>query len=137
MKPRTVRVLLGKPGLDGHSRGVKAVAHALRDAGVEVIYTGLHQTPEQLVATAIEESVDVLGLSVLSGSHLTLCRKVVEQLKTRAVSDMVVIVGGLIPAKDEPQLRNLGVDRVFPSNSRFEDIVDFVKSVRSQVDERS
>jgi methylmalonyl-CoA mutase C-terminal domain/subunit len=79
----------------------------------------------------------VLGLSVLSGSHLTLCRKVVEQLKTRAVSDMVVIVGGLIPAKDEPQLRNLGVDRVFPSNSRFEDIVDFVKSVRSQVDERS
>jgi methylmalonyl-CoA mutase C-terminal domain/subunit len=129
MKPKTVRVLLGKPGLDGHSRGVKVVAHALRDAGVEVIYTGLHHTPEQLVSTAIEESVDVLGLSILSGAHLTLCRKVMEELKAKKVSDIVVIVGGLIPARDEPKLRQLGVDRVFSSNSSFEDIVDFVKNV--------
>jgi methylmalonyl-CoA mutase C-terminal domain/subunit len=125
MKP--VRVLIAKPGLDGHDRGAKVVALALRDAGCEVIYTGLHQTVEQIVETASQEDVDVIGLSVLSGAHLPITGKLMAALRAAGLDGRPVLVGGNIPARDVEPLRALGVAAVFPTGSRFEEIVAFVK----------
>ena len=126
-KARKIRVLLGKPGLDGHDRGVKVVARGFRDAGFEVIYTGLHQTPEQIVNAAIQEDVDLVGLSSLSGAHLYLFSEVVRQLKERGCDDMTVIAGGIIPAEDIPVLKKLGVKKVFLPGTSIQDIVGWVK----------
>jgi methylmalonyl-CoA mutase C-terminal domain/subunit len=121
-----VRVVIAKPGLDGHDRGAKVVARALRDAGVEVVYTGLHQTPEQIVETAIQEDADAVGLSVLSGAHMTLFRRVVELLRERDAADIVVFGGGIIPEADIPELERLGVARVFTPGTPTQDIVAWV-----------
>ncbi len=131
---KRVRVLLAKPGLDGHSRGIKSVAYALRDAGVEVIYTGLRQTTDQIIKTSIQESVDIIGLSILSGGHLTICEKLMKQLKEKGLN-IIVIVGGVIPIRDESKLTELGVIRVFSTNSKFEDIINFVKNVGEKKNE--
>ena len=121
-----VRVVVAKPGLDGHDRGAKVIARALRDAGMEVIYTGLHQTPEQIVETVIQEDADAVGLSILSGAHMTLVPKVVELLRANGVEDVVVTVGGTIPAEDIEELKALGVDEVFTPGVRLQAIVDFL-----------
>ncbi len=122
-----VRVVVAKPGLDGHDRGAKVVARALRDAGMEVVYTGLHQTPEQIVEAAIQEDADVVGLSVLSGAHMTLFAKVVELLKARDAADIVVFGGGIIPEADIPELERLGVSKVFTPGATTTDIVAWVR----------
>ena len=129
--PRTasgapIRVVVAKPGLDGHDRGAKVVARALRDAGIEVVYTGLHQTPEQIVETAIQEDADVIGLSVLSGAHMTLFAAVLEQLAARDAADIVVFGGGIIPEGDIPQLEALGVAKIFTPGATTLSIVDWV-----------
>lgn len=126
-----LRVLIGKVGLDGHDRGVKLIARALRDAGTEVIYTGLHQTPEQVVGTAIQEDVDAIGLSILSGAHNTLFRRVVELLKEQGAEDIVVFGGGIIPDEDLPRLKAAGVRALFRPGTPMNEIVDFVKGLRS------
>ena len=131
LRPMTetpVRVVVAKPGLDGHDRGAKVVARALRDAGMEVVYTGLHQTPEQIVEAAIQEDADAVGLSVLSGAHMTLFAKVVELLKQRDASDIVVFGGGIIPEDDIPELEKLGVAKVFTPGATTTEIVDWVRS---------
>jgi methylmalonyl-CoA mutase C-terminal domain/subunit len=123
-----VRVVMAKPGLDGHDRGAKVVARALRDAGVEVIYTGLHQTPEQIVATAVQEDADAIGLSVLSGAHMTLFTRVLDLLRERGASDIVVFGGGIIPAADIPELKALGVAEVFTPGASTQRIVEWVRT---------
>jgi len=123
-----IRVVVAKPGLDGHDRGAKVVARALRDAGMEVIYTGLHQTPEQIVETAIQEDADAVGLSVLSGAHMTLFRRVVELLRQRDAADIVVFGGGIIPAADIPELAKLGVPKVFTPGATTQSIVEWVRA---------
>jgi methylmalonyl-CoA mutase, C-terminal domain len=122
------RVVVAKPGLDGHDRGAKIVARALRDAGVEVIYTGLHQSPEQIVETAIQEDADAIGLPVLSGAHMTLFRRVVELLEERGVADIVVFGGGIIPEEDFPELERLGVAKIFTPGATTESIVEWVRA---------
>ena len=122
-----IRVVVAKPGLDGHDRGAKVVARALRDAGMEVIYTGLHQTPEQIVETALQEDADAVGLSVLSGAHMTLFRRVVELLRERDASDIVVFGGGIIPEADIPELTRIGVARVFTPGASTQSIVEWVR----------
>jgi methylmalonyl-CoA mutase cobalamin-binding domain/chain len=124
-----VRVLIGKVGLDGHDRGVKLIARALRDAGMEVIYTGLHQTPEQVVNTAIQEDVDAIGLSILSGAHNTLFRRVLELLKEQSAEDIVLFGGGIIPDEDLPALKAAGVRALFRPGTPMNEIVDFVKGL--------
>ena len=121
------RVLIAKPGLDGHDRGAKVIARALRDAGMEVIYTGLFQTPEQIVQTAIQEDADGIGLSILSGAHMTLFPLVLEQLKAQGAEDVVFFGGGTIPPDDVAQLKRLGVREVFTPGAPLQNIVDFVK----------
>ena len=123
-----IRIVVGKPGLDGHDRGAKIVARALRDAGHEVIYTGLHQTPEQIVETAIQEDADLIGLSVLSGAHMTLFKRLVELLAERDASDIVVFGGGIIPDEDVPVLEELGVAKVFTPGATTGDITGWVSS---------
>jgi methylmalonyl-CoA mutase C-terminal domain/subunit len=123
---RPIRVVIAKPGLDGHDRGAKVVARALRDAGLEVIYTGLHQTPEQVVATAIQEDADVIGLSILSGAHLTLFPAVINLLREQGAADVIVFGGGIIPAADVPTLTAAGVARVFHPGARTQDIAEWV-----------
>ena len=123
-----IRVVVAKPGLDGHDRGAKIVARALRDAGMEVIYTGLHQTPEQIVETALQEDADGIGLSVLSGAHMTLFRRVLELLHERDASDVVVFGGGIIPNDDIPQLEELGVAKVFTPGATTQSIIDWVRT---------
>lgn len=123
---RKIRVVVAKPGLDGHDRGAKIIARALRDAGMEVIYTGLHQTPEQIVETVIQEDADAVGLSILSGAHMTLVPRVVELLKAEGASDVLVTVGGTIPGDDIPPLKELGVAAVFTPGSPTQDIIDFI-----------
>jgi methylmalonyl-CoA mutase, C-terminal domain len=125
---RPIRVLVAKPGLDGHDRGAKVVARALRDAGVEVIYTGLHQTPEQIVETAIQEDADAVGLSVLSGAHMTLFAKVIELLRERGSEDIKVFGGGIIPEADMPELERLGVAKILTPGATTTDIIDWVRS---------
>jgi methylmalonyl-CoA mutase C-terminal domain/subunit len=124
----SIRVIIAKPGLDGHDRGAKVVARALRDAGVEVIYTGLHQTPEQIVAAAIQEDADAIGLSVLSGAHMTQFRRVLELLAERQASDIVVFGGGIIPEADIDELKELGVAAIFTPGAATTEIVDWVRS---------
>jgi methylmalonyl-CoA mutase C-terminal domain/subunit len=124
---RKIRVVVAKPGLDGHDRGAKIIARALRDAGMEVIYTGLHQTPEQIAETVIQEDADAVGLSILSGAHMTLVPKVVELLRAQGVDDVLVTVGGTIPADDIPELKNLGVAEVFTPGAGTDDIVEFIQ----------
>ena len=124
---RKIRVVVAKPGLDGHDRGAKIIARALRDAGMEVIYTGLHQTPEQIVETVIQEDADAVGLSILSGAHMTLVPRVVELLREQDAGDVVVTVGGTIPAQDIPELEQLGVAAVFTPGAPTSDIIDFIR----------
>ena len=131
---RKIRVVVAKPGLDGHDRGAKIIARALRDAGMEVIYTGLHQTPEQIAATVVQEDADAIGLSILSGAHMTLVPKVVKLLAEQGVDDVVITVGGTIPADDVGELKKLGVAEVFTPGASTDDIIDFI---RSAVTERS
>ncbi len=128
MADAPVRVVVAKPGLDGHDRGAKVVARALRDAGIEVIYTGLHQTPEMIVETAIQEDAAAVGLSVLSGAHMTLFRRVLDLLRDRGAADIVVFGGGIIPEDDIPLLLDMGVSRVFTPGTRTQDIVDWVNT---------
>jgi methylmalonyl-CoA mutase C-terminal domain/subunit len=125
---RKVRILVGKPGLDGHDRGAKIIARALRDAGVEVIYTGLHQTPEMIVNTAAQEDVDGIGLSILSGAHNYLFPKVMELLREKKMGDVVVFGGGIIPDDDIPKLLKKGIDRVFTPGTPIQQIVEYVNS---------
>jgi methylmalonyl-CoA mutase C-terminal domain/subunit len=122
-----IRVVIAKPGLDGHDRGAKIVARALRDAGMEVVYTGLHQTPEQIVETVVQEDADAVGLSVLSGAHMTLFARLAELLRERGVDDVVVFGGGIIPEDDLPELARLGVARVFTPGATTTEIVDWVR----------
>lgn len=125
---RKIRVLIAKPGLDGHDRGAKVVARALREAGMEVIYSGLRQTPEQIVASAVQEDVDVLGMSILSGAHNYLLPTVVKQLKEKGVyDDMLVFAGGVIPNDDIPGLKEAGIEEVFTPGTNLDDVVDYIK----------
>lgn len=127
MKGKKIRVLIAKPGLDGHDRGAKVVARALRDAGMEVIYTGLRQTPEQIVETAIQEDVDVIGLSILSGAHTHLFPKIMELLKENNIEDIVVMGGGVIPEEDIPELKKVGISGIFTPGTDTRDIIKFIK----------
>ncbi|MBA3410529.1 MAG: cobalamin B12-binding domain-containing protein [Geodermatophilaceae bacterium] len=122
-----IRVVVAKPGLDGHDRGAKVVARALRDAGMEVIYTGLHQTPEQIVETVIQEDADAVGLSVLSGAHMTLFRRLTDLLREREIDDVLVFGGGIVPDADIPELEELGVAKIFTPGATTTDIVDWVR----------
>ena len=124
---KKIRVVVAKPGLDGHDRGAKIIARALRDAGMEVIYTGLHQTPEQIVETVLQEDADAVGLSILSGAHMTLVPKVIELLEEQDAGDVVVTVGGTIPAQDIEELKELGVAEVFTPGAPTQAIIDFIK----------
>jgi methylmalonyl-CoA mutase C-terminal domain/subunit len=123
-----IRVVVAKPGLDGHDRGAKVVARALRDAGMEVIYTGLHQTPEQIVETAVQEDADCVGLSVLSGAHMALFPRVIELLKERDAADIVVFGGGIIPAADIPELEAIGVAKIFTPGATTTEIIEWVRT---------
>jgi methylmalonyl-CoA mutase C-terminal domain/subunit len=123
-----LRIVIGKPGLDGHDRGAKVIARALRDAGMEVIYTGLHQTPEQIVQTAIQEDADAVGLSILSGAHMTLFTRTLDLMKERGVDDVVVFGGGIIPDEDIPVLEQAGVARIFTPGTPIDDVVDWVRT---------
>jgi methylmalonyl-CoA mutase C-terminal domain/subunit len=125
---RKIRVVVAKPGLDGHDRGAKIIARALRDSGMEVIYTGLHQTPEQIVETVIQEDADAIGVSILSGAHMTLVPKIVELLEAQGVDDVLITVGGTIPTKDIEALKEMGVSGVFTPGSPTDDIVEFIRS---------
>jgi len=124
---KKIRVVVAKPGLDGHDRGAKIIARALRDAGMEVIYTGLHQTPEQIVETVIQEDADAVGLSILSGAHMTLVPRIVDLLRDQEAGDVVVTVGGTIPADDIPELKRLGVAEVFTPGASTQQIIDFIR----------
>jgi len=124
---RTVRVLVAKPGLDGHDRGAKVVARALRDAGMEVIYTGIRQTPEMIAEAALQEDVDVVGLSILSGAHMELFPRILSELKKRDLKDVIVVAGGIIPEDDHPGLNQMGIKAVFGPGTPTPDIVDYLK----------
>ncbi len=128
MPERKIRILLAKPGLDGHDRGAKVVAHALRDAGMEVIYTGLHQTVQSIAEQAVQEDVDVVGLSIMSGAHVPICRKLMGIFKEKGVDDVLTVVGGVIPNRDVPVLQELGVGGVFPGGTSFDEIVGFIRN---------
>jgi methylmalonyl-CoA mutase C-terminal domain/subunit len=129
MADKTIKILVGKPGLDGHDRGAKVVALALRDAGMEVIYTGLHRTLEQIVRAAVQEAVDVIGLSIMSGAHLPICRRLLELMASEGIGDIPVVVGGVIPKQDAGKLRQMGVQGVFPGGTPFDQIVAGIESV--------
>jgi len=128
LNPRPLRVLIAKPGLDGHDRGAKVIARALRDAGMEVIYTGLHQTPEMVAEAAIQEDVDAIGLSLLSGAHMTLFPAILDELKKRGGSDIPVFGGGIIPDEDRPDLERAGVAAIFTPGATTQDIVDWIRA---------
>jgi methylmalonyl-CoA mutase C-terminal domain/subunit len=129
---RRARVLIAKPGLDGHDRGAKVIARALRDAGMEVIYTGLRQSPEQIVGAAAQEDADVVGLSILSGAHLPICRRVLELLRERGMESVRVFVGGIIPAQDIAELKQMGVRDVFLPGSRTDDVIRAIEGVEAR-----
>jgi methylmalonyl-CoA mutase C-terminal domain/subunit len=130
-----IRVVIAKPGLDGHDRGARVIARALRDAGMEVIYTGLRQTPEQIVSAALQEDADVIGLSILSGAHMHICPRVMALLQEKGLNDVLVVVGGIIPDVDIPKLSEIGVRGVFLPGTPMQEIVDFIrKNVRSRVE---
>ncbi len=123
---QSIRVVIAKPGLDGHDRGAKVIARALRDAGMEVVYTGLRQTPEQIVSAALQEDADVIGLSILSGAHLHICPRIMELLKAQGMDDVKVVVGGIIPDADIPVLNALGIDGVFLPGTPMQDVVNYI-----------
>ena len=123
---RNIRVVIAKPGLDGHDRGAKVIARALRDAGMEVIYTGLRQTPEQIVAAALQEDADVVGLSILSGAHMHVCPRIVDMLREKGLDDVMVVVGGIIPDVDIPKLKEAGIAAVFLPGTAMQEIIDFI-----------
>ena len=127
MADRKIRVVVAKPGLDGHDRGAKIIARALRDAGMEVIYTGLHQTPEQIVETVIQEDADAVGLSILSGAHMTLVPRIASLLKDQGAEEVVLVVGGTIPNDDIPELKKLGVAEIFTPGASVQGIIDFIR----------
>jgi methylmalonyl-CoA mutase, C-terminal domain len=130
-----IRVVIAKPGLDGHDRGAKVIARALRDAGMEVIYTGLRQTPEQIVAAALQEDADVIGLSILSGAHMHICPRIMELLRDKQLNDVLVVIGGIIPDVDIPRLNELGITGVFLPGTPMQEIVDFItRHVRTRVE---
>jgi len=131
-----IRVLIAKPGLDGHDRGAKVVVHALKEAGMEVIYTGLHKTPDEIVNTALDEDVDVIGLSIYSGAHLPLSKKLMEQLKEKGLTDKLVLVGGNIPQRDVKILKDSGVTEVFPVGAKLDKIVAFIKEKVGEQNEK-
>ena len=133
---RKIRVLVAKPGLDGHDRGAKVIARALRDAGMEVIYTGLRQTPDQIVAAALQEDADVIGLSILSGAHMHICPRVMELLREKGLDDVLVVVGGIIPDVDIPKLRDIGIRGIFLPGTPMQGIIDFIREhVRERVEQ--
>jgi len=123
-----IRVVIAKPGLDGHDRGANVIARALRDAGMEVIYTGLRQTPEQIVGAALQEDADVIGLSILSGAHMHICPRVMELLKEKGLTDVLVVIGGIIPDVDIPKLQEIGIRGIFLPGSPMQQIVDFINA---------
>ncbi len=127
MGERKIRVLLAKPGLDGHDRGAKVVAHAMKEAGMEVIYTGLHQTVKSIVNQALQEDVDVIDLSIMSGAHVPICTKLAGLIREQNLEDKLLLVGGVIPNRDIPVLKEIGVDGVFPGGALFDEIVAFIK----------
>jgi methylmalonyl-CoA mutase C-terminal domain/subunit len=127
MPEKKIRVLIAKPGLDGHDRGAKVIARALRDAGMEVIYTGLRQTPEMIASAAAQEDVDVIGLSILSGAHNTICQRLMELLRTNGMNDVTVLIGGIIPDADIPALKKAGVAEIFLPGTTTQAIVDFIR----------
>ena len=129
MTAKKIKILIGKPGLDGHDRGAKVIALALRDAGMEVIYTGLHQTVEQIVRTAMQEAVDVVGLSIMSGAHLPICQTLLKMMKNEGLGEIPVVVGGVIPKQDISRLSELGIDGVFPGGTPFDEIVAGINAV--------
>ena len=128
MNERKIRVLVAKPGLDGHDRGAKVIARALRDAGMEVIYTGLRQTPEMIAAAALQEDVDAVGISILSGAHNTLCPRIIKLLRDNGMDDTLVLVGGIVPQEDIAKLKEIGVSEIFLPGTSTEDIVTFIRS---------
>jgi methylmalonyl-CoA mutase, C-terminal domain len=128
MSKRKIRVLVAKPGLDGHDRGAKVIARALRDAGMEVIYTGLRQTPEMIAAAALQEDVDAVGISILSGAHNTLCPRIIELMRQNGMDDTLMLVGGIVPQEDIPALKANGISEVFLPGTSTEDIVKFIRS---------
>src|SRR6201997_4799272 len=131
---RKLRVVIAKPGLDGHDRGAKVIARALRDAGMEVIYTGLRQTPEQIVAAALQEDADAIGLSILSGAHMHICPRVMKLLREKGLNDVLVVVGGIIPDVDIPKLSAIGIKGIFLPGTPMQEIVDFItRNTRSRV----
>lgn len=129
MSSKPIRILVGKPGLDGHDRGAKVVALALRDAGMEVIYTGLHRTLEQIVAAAVQEAVDVVGLSIMSGAHLPICGRLLDLMASKGIADIPVVVGGVIPKQDVAKLKEMGIKGVFPGGTSFEEMVAGIRAV--------
>ncbi len=129
MAEKIIKIIVGKPGLDGHDRGAKVVALALRDAGMEVIYTGLHRTLEQIVAAAVQEAVDVIGLSIMSGAHLPICRRLLDLMASEGIQDIPVVVGGVIPKQDVAELKKMGIQGVFPGGTPFEEIVAGIRAV--------
>ena len=128
-KSRKIRVLVAKPGLDGHDRGAKVVAQALKEAGMEVIYSGLHQTIDQIIQTALQEDVDVVGLSILSGAHLPICEDLLKKMREKGLEDVKVAVGGVIPNRDVEKLKAVGVDAVFPGGTPFDEIVKGIREI--------
>jgi methylmalonyl-CoA mutase C-terminal domain/subunit len=128
LKQEKIRVLVAKPGLDGHDRGAKVIARALREAGMEVIYTGLRQSPEMIVEAALQEDVDVIGLSILSGSHMELFPMIVEGLKRKGMKDVLIVAGGIIPEEDVPALKEIGIEAIFRPGAMTQEVVDFIKT---------
>jgi methylmalonyl-CoA mutase C-terminal domain/subunit len=133
---RKIRVVIAKPGLDGHDRGAKVIARALRDSGMEVIYTGLRQTPEQIVAAALQEDADAIGLSILSGAHMHICPRVMDLLKEKGLEDVLVVVGGIIPDVDIPKLQDIGIKGIFLPGTPMQEIIDFIQQNVRVVDVR-
>ena len=131
MTNRKIRILIAKPGLDGHDKGAKIVALALRDAGMEVIYTGLHQQIEQIIHTAVQESVDIIGLSILSGAHMPICQKLIQDMRTENMDDVKVVVGGVIPFQDIAGLKGMGIDGVYPGGTPFEEMIEDIQHIVS------
>ncbi|MFZ0448861.1 MAG: cobalamin B12-binding domain-containing protein [Desulfatiglandaceae bacterium] len=129
MVSKTIKILVAKPGLDGHDRGAKIIALALRDAGMEVIYTGLHQSIDQIISVAIQEAVDIIGLSIMTGAHMTICKKLINKLQEKEMSDVHVVVGGVIPKQDIAKLKEIGVKGVFPNGTPFKEIIPSIQAM--------
>ena len=132
MRDKKIKILIAKPGLDGHDRGAKIVALALRDAGMEVVYTGLHQQVEQVARTALQEAVDIIGLSIMSGAHLGICEKLLEAMKQEGIESTGVVVGGVIPARDIGKLKQLGIKGVYPGGTPFDEMIEGIKKISNE-----